>query len=102
METAVNTDQNLSFSDALLAMKAGKKVARKGWNGKDMWLCIGAGHPALEAEKFWNEHTRKFAEGNGGKAEVLPYIIMKTADNKILMGWLASQSDLLAEDFYIL
>jgi hypothetical protein len=31
--------------------------------------------------------------------EVLPYIIMKTADDKILMGWLASQSDMLAEDW---
>jgi len=99
---ALNIDQNLSFSQALEAMKAGKMVARKGWDGKNMWVCMGAGHPALEAEKFWNEHTRKFAEGNGGKAEVLPYIIMKTADNKILMGWLASQTDLLCSDWNIL
>ncbi|WP_418294851.1 Thoeris anti-defense Tad2 family protein [Microvirga ossetica] len=35
----------------------------------------------------------------GQVAEVLPYIIMKTADDKILMGWLASQTDTLAEDW---
>lgn len=98
----LNVNQNLDFSVALLSMKAGKKVARAGWNGKNMWICMGAGHPKLEAEKFWNEHTKKFAEENGGTAEVLPYIIMKTADNKILMGWLASQSDMLASDWNIL
>lgn len=80
----------------------GKRIARAGWNGKDMWVCYGQGHPSLEAEKFWNPHTRAFAESNGGTAEVLPYMIMKTADGKILMGWLASQSDMLANDWCIL
>jgi len=90
---------NLTFSQALDALKNGNAVRRAGWNGKGMWISYGKGNPALEAEKFWNPHTRAFAEQNGGVAEVLPYIIMKTADNKILMGWLASQSDMLANDW---
>lgn len=62
------------------------------------------GHGALvPAEKFWNEHTAAFASTQaGGKAEVLPYMLMKTADNKIQMGWLASQSDMLANDWCVL
>lgn len=89
----------MKFGQALEAMSQGKRVARSGWNGKGMWICLGQGMAALPAEKFWNVNTRIFAEENGGTAEVLPYLIMKTADDKILMGWLASQTDMLADDW---
>lgn len=94
-------EQNLNFGQAIEALKNGKKVARQGWNGKGMWLALSVGTPALPADKFWNPHNAKFAEENGGSAEVLSVITMKTADNKILMGWLASQTDMLAEDWCI-
>ena len=51
-----------------------------------MWIALGQGNPSLPSESV----------------EVLPYILFKTADNKILMGWLASQTDILAEDWIIL
>ena len=89
----------MDFSDALRALKKGARIRRAGWNGKGMWLCLGQGKPDNPAENFWNVHTREHAYANGGKADVLPYIIMKTADGAILMGWLASQTDLLAEDW---
>ncbi len=95
------TEDGMPFGYALFFMNQGKKVARKGWNGKGMWICLGKGNPNLHAGAFWNEHTRLFAEQNGGSAEVLPYIIFKTADNKILMGWLASQTDMLSNDWMI-
>lgn len=98
---AYNRTESMSFGEAIAAMKSGLKVARSGWNGKNMWLAIGAGNIALESEKFWNPHTRAFAEQNGGTATVLPYIIMKTAGGEILMGWLASQSDMLADDWTV-
>lgn len=31
----------------------------------------------------------------------MPYITMKTADGSILMGWLASQTDMLSEDWMV-
>lgn len=92
----------VSFSTALALAKEGKRVARSGWNGKGMWITAGEGVSANPADRFWNKHTRKFAEDNGGFADVLPYMIMKTADGKILMGWLASQTDMLAEDWVVL
>lgn len=92
--------QSFDFSEALLYMKGGFRVRRAGWNGKGMWICYGQGN-TIEADQFWNKHTRAFAMENEGKAEVLPYIIMKTADNKILMGWLASQTDMLADDWEV-
>lgn len=101
-EKAYRKTEGLTFGLAIEAMKKGLKVARAGWNGKGMWVAIS--YPKdkmLKAEGFWNQHSRKFAEENGGQAEVLPTIIMKTADGKILMGWLASQTDMLVEDWQI-
>jgi hypothetical protein len=42
------------------------------------------------------------AEDNGGEIEALGSIRMLTSDKKILTGWLASQTDMLAEDWMIL
>ena len=99
--------QGLSFGDALKALKAGQRVARTGWNGKGMWLSLSApasGGPfalarSVPAESFWSENNRAYAEENGGFATVLPCITMKTATGEILMGWLANQTDMLAEDW---
>jgi hypothetical protein len=92
----------MTFGMAIEAMKAGHKVARAGWNGKGMWVALSPGSLALPAERFWNPHNKAFAEANGGTADVLPCITMKTADGKILMGWLASQTDMLSEDWTVL
>lgn len=95
----------MDFGDAIRALKAGQRVARSGWNGKGMWLSL-SGAPAEERyighHQFWSEHNAAFAaQQPGGEAVVLPCITMKTADNKILMGWLASQTDMLSEDWEI-
>lgn len=93
----------MDFGDAIRALKAGERVARSGWNGKGMWLSLTPGTNGLAAEKFWSSHNRQFAESlPERRADVLPSITMKTADDKILMGWLASQSDMLAEDWTVL
>lgn len=82
-------------------MKAGNKVTREGWNGKGMWICLSHPPVVLNAEKFWSDHNRRHAEENGGSAIVEPYISMKTAQGSIQMGWLASQTDMLADDWMI-
>lgn len=92
---------HMDFGGALNHIKAGGRARRAGWNGKDMWIAFGDGR-VVAAKRFWNIHTMRFAEANGGQAEVLPYILFKTADDKILMGWLASQTDMLAEDWELI
>lgn len=89
----------MNFGEAIRLLKEGHRVAREGWNGKGMWLALSRGSPALEADKFWARPNRVYAEENGGTAPVLPCITMKTATGEILMGWLASQTDMLAEDW---
>ncbi len=102
--------QGLSFGDALKALKAGQRVARTGWNGKGMWLSLScapggdaaAGRREIAAENLWSSNNSEYARQNGGSAVVLPCITMKTATGEILMGWLASQTDMLAEDWEVL
>ncbi len=89
----------MNFGQAIEALKEGKKVARTGWNGKGMWLTYSPGSKALPAERFWAGPNREYAQAIGGTAHVLPCITMKTATGEILMGWLASQTDMLTEDW---
>jgi hypothetical protein len=100
-DNAYRNVDGMTFGMAIEALKIGKKVARSGWNGKGMWLAYSPGSKNLSAEKFWAGPNRAYAEDNGGSADVLPCLTMKTATGEILMGWLASQSDMIAEDWCI-
>lgn len=93
--------KNLPFGYALEAIKNGQRAAREGWNGKDMWIAYSPGSEALPAKNFWSPANQSYAEAIGGTAKVLPCITMKTATGEILMGWLASQSDMLATDWCV-
>lgn len=90
----------LSFSAALELLKAGHKVARIGWNGKDQWLSISCPESKeVPASGFWSPHNAEFAKNNGGSAKVAPCITLKTAQNTIAMGWIPSTGDLFANDW---
>jgi hypothetical protein len=78
----------MSFGLALDALKRGSRVARAGWNGKGMWL-------VLIPQCHW-ETTRGLENLDG-----LPWIGMKTADEKFVP-WLASQTDMLANDWALI
>lgn len=93
----------MTFGAALDALKAGLRVARSGWNGKGMWLSLSGGMEPREvmAANFWSLNNARYASEQGGAARVLPCITMKTAAGEILMGWLASQSDMLSEDWEV-
>ena len=92
----------MDIGEAVRAMKAGKRVARRGWNGKDMWLAFSPGIDWLAADNFWAPANRAYVESLPGRGvAVKPCITMRCADGEILMGWLASQTDLLAEDWFI-
>lgn len=99
--TMSETKNNLDFGEAIKALKSGKRVARYGWNGKGMYLWL---LPATEVKADWcrEPHLKEKAIENGGSIECLGSIRMFTADRKVLTGWLASQTDILAEDWSIL
>jgi hypothetical protein len=92
--------KGMTFGAAIDALKQGKFVARKGWNGKGMYLWL---MPATSVKAEWckEPHLKALAEQNGGAIDALGSIRMLTADKKILTGWLASQTDILSEDWVI-
>ncbi len=81
---------------AVEQMQSGSRVARRGWNGKGMYLAYQPGYPAGIPI---NANTAK-ATGlpEGTVCKFLPYIMMKTADGSFVP-WLCSQTDLLATDW---
>ena len=91
----------MDFGDAIRALKAGKMVARKGWNGKGMWLAMtpGSTFPAVHARPGHAAKHRADEVGKDGDIVLLPHIDMRAADGSMVIGWLASQTDMLAEDW---
>lgn len=84
----------MSFGHAIVALKAGHRVGRVGWNGKGMWL-------SLVKPGFYDVAIGAFGlDCTVRRVELLPWIGMKTADNKFVP-WLASQTDMLADDWSI-
>jgi hypothetical protein len=80
----------MTFGEALEQMKLGSRIARTGWNGKGMWVAYQCGG-TLEGI---------MRTGFDGRY-VRPYTYMKCADDTIQIGWLASQSDMLADDWVV-
>jgi hypothetical protein len=95
----------MDFGDALRALKDGKRVAREGWNGKGMFIVI---MPELRlppyntqgTERKVNDRTAKWI-GEDQPLNCRPYIAMYTALKEWQPGWLASQADMLGEDWQI-
>ena len=95
----------MDFSAALKHLKNGAKLERVGWNGKGMFIVL---MPALNLPPFntqgtlrkVNDRTAKWI-GEDKPLRSQPYIAMKTVDDKWQPGWLASQADILAEDWII-
>lgn len=92
--------EKMNFGAAIEALKNGKKVSRIGWNGKGMYIWLVPG-TTIKSEWCKEHHLKSIAEKNGGEIEALGVIRMITADKKILTGWLASQTDMLSEDWII-
>jgi hypothetical protein len=112
-----------NFGEAIEAAKQGKRIARSGWNGKGMFVFM---RPADELEvgfiidkveslpqsvkDFFAAKEKSKAEevAKGAMASANPatvrfgaYICMYAADGSIVNGWLASQTDMLAEDWCV-
>ena len=85
----------LTIGQAIEALKQGKKVARAGWNGKGMFLFLVPGSTFKV-----NRAPLLGIYPEGTEVNYCSHIDMKTADDKVVP-WLASQTDVLAEDWDI-
>lgn len=95
----------MTFGEAIEELKKGNHVTRKGWNGKNMFLFLQRGCTVIVGE-LRRSQCKSAAEASG-KTSVSDQLInshidMMTADGTIAIGWLASQADMLSEDWMIL
>ncbi len=117
-----NKMNNLTFGQALDAVKQGKLIARQGWNGKGMFVfqrpedelsvdfivnkvksLPQSLKDKLAGDFSWTQ--QEALDGNGPDKKMVKftaYLCMKAADGTIVNGWLASQTDMLAEDWVVL
>lgn len=103
--------ENLNFGQAIEALKEGKRVARHGWNGKGMFIFQ---RPADELDVDFIDKVKSlpesvkdfFRQPQFHKSQFFvkfgAYLCMYAADGTIVNGWLASQTDMLAQDWVIL
>jgi hypothetical protein len=93
-----------TFGDAIAALKNGKRVRRSGWNGKGMFLFLLPAGDSIPTKVIHDPALRAVIESEigGDTFDALGSVRMFTADKKILTGWLASQTDMLSEDWEIL
>ena len=113
-------NKNLNFGQAIEALKQGKRAARQGWNGKDMFIFMRPAdelHVAFVAkdikslpQSVKDYYYQDCVDENGNlfdleKNDVVKftaYLCLKAADGTIVNGWLATQTDILSEDWTIL
>ncbi|PRT35484.1 DUF2829 domain-containing protein [Bacillus wiedmannii] len=86
----------MNFSDALECAKVDKKIARKGWNDKGMFVVRQKGYPqGIPCNK---QTAKAFGLNEGDLFKCAPYLQMMGADGVCYM-WVPSQADLFADDW---
>lgn len=83
----------MNFGEALESVKEGKRIARKGWNGKGMYVYY------IPANSY-KAITEVAREEFGDMVPYNPYFAIKNVNNTVST-WVPSVNDCLAEDWYI-
>lgn len=114
MKANIAKANTLTFGQALESLKHGSLVCRTGWNGKGMFIFM---RPSDELDvnfiintvkslpsslkKYYEVQESNPNQESIGKVKFTAYLCMKAADGTIVNGWLASQTDMLAEDWQV-
>lgn len=102
-------NEYMTFGEALEALNRGAFVARKGWNGRGMFIYkVEASDPTYEQLHGRCKDAIDYVHSQDGElhhvqetVHVNAHIDMKAADGSIVVGWLASQTDMQADDWYV-
>ena len=111
MECELLGEETGTFGQALESLKRGHLVTRKGWNGKGMFIfmrpedslptnmIVNQVKSLPESFKIWVSDN--YGDSETDKIKFTAYLCMKAADGTVVNGWLASQTDMLANDWMI-
>ena len=105
---------DLNYGEALEAVKKGKLATRKGWNGKGMFVfmrptdelsidfIINNVKSLPQSVKNYFKDQVVLGLNGDNKIKFKPYLCLKASDNSIVNGWVASQDDMLSNDWQVL
>ena len=93
----------MRFGEAIECARNGKKIARHGWNGKGMYVYMTKGRLVPTDEWVVRMPSQELTEveKEKGYVNILPHLDMKTAQDTRIIGWSATQTDMLAFDWYV-
>ena len=93
----------MRFGEAIEKALEGEKIARHGWNGKEMYVYLteGRGTPTDEWVVRLPSQEITEAEEKMGYVIIKPHLDMMNAQGERIIGWSATQSDMLAFDWYV-
>ena len=99
----------MTFSEALEQLKQGKKLKRKNWNGKNQFVFLIHGEDIQTAYSAWMSDywIKDYPEDtlshfvNDHDIKLTDLLAIKTTSNQIQLGWLASQKDMLSDDWKV-
>ena len=86
--------RGLNFGQALEEVKRGKKIAREGWNGAGQYVFLAHAvdfDTDTDLPELYDDDSLIIAD----------FLVIRTTNNVMQPGWLASQADMLAEDWYV-
>jgi hypothetical protein len=97
----------MNLGEALEAVKNGKRAARAGWNGKKMFVFLMPGSAPRSTEVSVRNgvdlinsvRVDLFTDGDEGTTIRMPSFCLRAADGSTVVGWVASQADMGAEDW---
>lgn len=93
----------MRFGEAIKKALEGKKIARHGWNGKEMYVYLTEGR-GIPTDKWLSRMpSQKLTEAEKKRGYVIlkPHLDMMNAQGERIIGWMASQMDMLAIDWYV-
>lgn len=92
----------MNYGQAIELLKRNHKIARAGWNGKNMFVFLTRGSkPSVYSGSFGGVADDLFELGDSGTSVRMPNITLKAADGSTVNGWVASQVDTLADDWEV-
>ena len=89
----------MDFSEALRACKSGVRITRNGWNGPDQFVCYRRGYP--DGVRISQSTAQDTGLPEGAFRKFAPYLMLCNAQG-VFVPWLASQGDLLGNDWRLL
>ena len=93
----------MTFGETLIALQDGKKVAREGWNGKNMFLILNGGYTVLNKDARPGHLDESFLNSQGvSSLNICPHIDMWTAQKELSVGWRPTNVDMFTNDWKII